>query len=56
MQEALDDWYVTGKKDYEAFAKKVSYEWRIKRTRKQIEDMKMWCDEAGITHTPTIFY
>jgi glutaredoxin len=54
-QEALDDWYITGKKDYEVFAKKYPMNGELKEQEKQIEDMKMWCGKAGITHTPTIF-
>lgn len=58
--QALDDWYLADKKDYEVFATKYpcdSY-WEngeIKGQEKQIEDMMAWCKAADITATPTLF-
>ncbi|HVZ97726.1 MAG TPA: vitamin K epoxide reductase family protein [Chitinophagaceae bacterium] len=54
-EHALDDWYLAEKKDYAAFADKYPLNGELKQQEHHIELMKTWCDEAGITHTPTIF-
>jgi thiol-disulfide isomerase/thioredoxin len=54
-QQALDDWYLAERKEYEVFATKYPMNGEIKQQEEQIEKMKVWCKEAEITHTPTIF-
>jgi uncharacterized membrane protein len=54
-QQALDDWYLAPKKDYEVFAAKYPINGEMKQQEKQIEEMSKWCKEAEITHTPTLF-
>ena len=54
-QQALDDWYLADRKDYEVFAAKYPMNGEIKEQEKQIDEMKEWCKEAGITFTPTLF-
>lgn len=54
-QQALDDWYLSDKKDYKAFAEKYPMNGEIKEQEKQIEEMVAWCKEAQITGTPTFF-
>ncbi|MGN6266350.1 MAG: vitamin K epoxide reductase family protein [Ginsengibacter sp.] len=54
-QQALDDWYLSDKKDYGAFAAKYPINGEIKQQELQIEKMKTWCKEAEISFTPTIF-
>jgi uncharacterized membrane protein len=54
-QQALDDWYLADKKDYDAFAKKYPMNGEIKKQEVEIDKMNAWCNEAQITHTPTIF-
>jgi uncharacterized membrane protein len=54
-QQALDDWYMADKKDYEAFASKYPVNEEIKHQENQIEEMKEWCKQAAISFTPTIF-
>lgn len=54
-QQALDDWYLADKKDYEVFASKYPINGEVKQQEMQIDEMKKWCNEAEITHTPTIF-
>jgi len=54
-QQALDDWYMADKKDYEAFASKYPVNGEIKHQENQIEEMKGWCKQAAISFTPTIF-
>jgi uncharacterized membrane protein len=55
LQQALDDWYLADKKDYEAFAIRYPMNGEVKQQENQIEKMKEWCKEAEITYTPTIF-
>ncbi|MEP6927226.1 MAG: vitamin K epoxide reductase family protein [Ginsengibacter sp.] len=54
-QQALDDWYLTDKKDYELFAAKYPLNSQLKKQEKQIDEMKDWCREANIRATPTLF-
>jgi len=54
-EHALDDWYLSEKKNYNAFANKYPLNGELKQQEEHLEQMKMWCDKAGITHTPTIF-
>lgn len=54
-QQALDDWYLTTKKDYELFAAKYPMNGELKQQGEKIETMNAWCKEAEITGTPTIF-
>ena len=55
IQQALDDWYLSDKKDYERFAAKYPLKGEIKQQENHIDEMSKWCKEAEITHTPTIF-
>jgi len=54
-QQALDDWYLSNKKDYNVFSEKYPMNGELKRQEKQIEEMSTWCKEAQITGTPTFF-
>lgn len=54
-QQALDDWYLADKKDYNIFAKKYPMNGELKQQERQIEEMSEWCKEAEITGTPTLF-
>lgn len=54
-KKALDDWYLSTKKDYENFSKKHPMNGELEEQRKKIEAMRQWCDAERITHTPTIF-
>ncbi|HEY5464653.1 MAG TPA: vitamin K epoxide reductase family protein [Hanamia sp.] len=54
-EQALDDWYLAPKKDYDAFASKYPLNGEIKQQENEIEKMKVWCKEAEITGTPTFF-
>jgi uncharacterized membrane protein/glutaredoxin len=55
IKKALDCWYLADKKDYEAFAAKYPMNGELALQKEKIDSMKKWCDEAGITHTPTLF-
>lgn len=53
--QALDDWYITDKKDYEVFAAKYPMNGEIKEQESKLDAMNKWCTDAEITATPTIF-
>lgn len=55
IQQALDDWYLAPKKDYDVFAKKYPMNGELKQHESEIDKMKEWCKEAEILFTPTIF-
>lgn len=54
-EQAMDDWYQLGKKDYEVFAAKYPVNGQLNEQEVKIDRMKKWCDEAEIAFTPTIF-
>jgi uncharacterized membrane protein/thiol-disulfide isomerase/thioredoxin len=53
--QALNDWYLANRKDYEVFAAKYPMNGEIKQQEKQIEEMSKWCKKAEISFTPTVF-
>lgn len=55
IEQALDSWYMSDKKDYEVFAAKYPMNGELKRQDKKIESMYNWCNEMKIEFTPTIF-
>lgn len=55
VKQALDDWYLAEKKDYEVFAAKYPMNGGLKQQNAKIEAMKDWCDTTGIEFTPTFF-
>jgi uncharacterized membrane protein len=55
LKQALDDWYLADKKDYHAFASKYPIETEIKQQEIELQKMKVWCEEAEISFTPTFF-
>jgi len=54
-QQALDDWYLAPKKDYELFSAKYPMNGELKQQDEKVDAMSAWCTETEITHTPTIF-
>jgi uncharacterized membrane protein/glutaredoxin len=55
-QQAVDDWYLADKKDYEIFAQKYSIsDTELYQQELKIDAMTKWCKEAKIIATPTIF-
>ncbi|HTI60148.1 vitamin K epoxide reductase family protein [Mucilaginibacter sp.] len=54
-QQALDDWYLAPKKDYELFSSKYLMNGELVNQNDKMEAMGTWCDEVEITYTPTIF-
>ncbi|MCX2682114.1 thioredoxin domain-containing protein [Galbibacter sp. EGI 63066] len=54
-QQALDNWYLADKKDYERFAQQYPMNGELEQQWLKIEAMHQWCQAENITHTPTIF-
>lgn len=54
-QQALDDWYLAKRKDYETFAEKYPKNGELKEQENKVDAMHEWCKKADITGTPTIF-
>ncbi len=53
---ALDDWYLANKKDYNVFAEKYPMNGELQMQNERVNKMKKWCDDTGISFTPTFFY
>lgn len=54
-KQALDDWYLSANKDYDAFAAKYPMNGELKKQDEKIDTMWQWCDKVNISFTPTIF-
>jgi thiol-disulfide isomerase/thioredoxin len=55
IKRALDNWYLTDKKDYERFAIKYPMNGLLAKQGYKIEAMEKWCNAMKISATPTIF-
>lgn len=55
LHNALNDWYLPSKKDYELFAKKYPMNGELKEQDDKILAMRDWCDEMKVRATPTVF-
>jgi uncharacterized membrane protein/protein-disulfide isomerase len=55
IKQALDDWYLAEKKDYEAFAAKYPITKALKQQGDKIEAMNDWCEKIAVDFTPTFF-
>ncbi|RZS95835.1 hypothetical protein BC751_1383 [Cecembia calidifontis] len=53
--QALDDWYLPERKEYETFAAKYPMNGELKAQESCIKDMLNWCELENISYTPTIF-
>jgi thiol-disulfide isomerase/thioredoxin len=54
-RQALDDWYIPEKKEYDAFAAKYPMNGELAQQKTMIKAMQDWAEKEQITHTPTIF-
>lgn len=54
-QQALDDWYLAEKRNYEVFKIKYPIYSSHDEQKFKLDTMRKWCNEAEITFTPTIF-
>ena len=55
MKTALDDWYLSDKKDYALFAAKHPMNGELTKQGEKIEAMDKWCKAMDVRATPTIF-
>jgi uncharacterized membrane protein/thiol-disulfide isomerase/thioredoxin len=55
IKQALDDWYLADKKDYNQFVTKYPINGNSGKQADKIESMYNWCSAMEITATPTIF-
>lgn len=55
VKQALDEWYLAERKDYEAFAKKYPMNGALNNQGAEIIAMNNWCDEMKVRATPTLF-
>lgn len=55
LENALDDWYLAEKKNYESFSAKYPMNGTLQTQDEKIEEMSSWCKKAGIHYTPTIY-
>lgn len=55
IKEALDDWYLPEKKDYQVFSAKYPINGELEMQGDKLEAMVRWCKESGIEFTPTFF-
>jgi len=56
LVQALDDWYLADKKDYETFARKYPVNGELETQGPMVEAMYAWCSKTAIAFTPTIFF
>ena len=54
-EQALDDWYLAEKKDYDAFANKYPMNGELKLQTEKVKAMHDWCKDVDIQFTPTFF-
>ncbi len=54
-KQALDDWYLPAKKDYETFAAKYPMNGELAKQDAKVEAMNKWCMDTAIAYTPTFF-
>ena len=52
---ALEDWYLSDKKDYDVFAAKYPMNGELSKQGEKINLMDEWCKQIDIRVTPTIF-
>lgn len=55
IKQALDDLYLSDKKDYDVFAQKYPMNGELIKQGNRIEAMDAWCKKMDISFTPTIF-
>jgi uncharacterized membrane protein/protein-disulfide isomerase len=54
-QQALDDWYLAEKKDYDLFALKYPLNGELQKQSEKVKAMREWCSKVTISFTPTVF-
>ncbi|MES2730208.1 MAG: thioredoxin domain-containing protein [Bacteroidota bacterium] len=54
-KKALDDWYLSPTKDYDAFAALYPMNGELQKQGAKLEAMQQWCEAMQIAFTPTFF-
>jgi len=54
-KQALDDWYLADKKDYDVFAAKYPMNGELIQQDDKVKAMSDWCNKMDIAFTPTLF-
>lgn len=54
-ESAIGEWYSNSKKDYLSFANKYPLKCDLNLQDSKIDAMRIWCNNALVTHTPTIY-
>jgi len=55
MHQALGDWYLAEKKEYQVFSEKYPMNGELVKQGDKIDAMRKWCDKTEIQFTPTFF-
>jgi uncharacterized membrane protein len=55
LRQALDDWHLLERKDYDVFSAKYPLNGELTRQDQKIEAMRTWCESTRIAATPTFF-
>lgn len=55
IRHALDDWYMSEKKNYDDYMLKYPISGELADQTNKVLDMQKWCDTMNIRGTPTIF-
>jgi len=55
LKQALDDWYLPKRKDYDRFAQMHPITTSLHMQGEALEKMHQWCEDMKISYTPTIF-
>ncbi|QNL49825.1 thioredoxin domain-containing protein [Olivibacter sp. SDN3] len=55
VHQAMNDWYLAEKKDYQLFSSKYPMNGELKLQQNKIKVMREWCDAMKIRATPTIY-
>ncbi|MDP1810801.1 MAG: vitamin K epoxide reductase family protein [Sediminibacterium sp.] len=56
IRHALDDWYMSEKKNYDDYTLKYPISGELTDQNNKVSDMQKWCDTMNIRGTPTIFF
>lgn len=54
-RQALNDWYLPGRKNYISFAERYPLNGELDQQEAKLQAMSDWCSGNRITYTPTIF-
>ncbi|HEX2845865.1 MAG TPA: vitamin K epoxide reductase family protein [Chitinophagaceae bacterium] len=55
LRQALNDWYLSGNKDYNLFSTRYTLDQELSAQKPKLRAMNSWCERIGISKTPTVF-